>query len=58
MKSRHSRRAVRTIRSQYEANPEEYEDADWDTYYAQYSKYMTQFLPIAHKLQYSDAEQK
>lgn len=37
------------------ANPEEYEDADWDTYYAQYSKYMTQFLPIAHKLQCPDS---
>ena len=33
------------------ANPEDYEDADWDTYYAQYSKHMTKFLPVAHKLQ-------
>ena len=34
-----------------EASPEDYEDADWDLYYAEYSKYMTKFLPIAHKLQ-------
>jgi hypothetical protein len=39
------------VRRNVQANPEEYEDADWDTYYAQYSKYMTQFLPTAHKLQ-------
>jgi len=32
-------------------NPEEFEEADWDLYYAEYSKYMTEFLPIAHKLQ-------
>ncbi len=31
--------------------PEDYEDADWDLYYAEYSKYMTLFLPIAHQLQ-------
>ena len=33
------------------ANPEEYEDADWDHYYAEFSMYMTKFLPLAHKLQ-------
>ena len=38
-----------------QSNPEDYEDADWETYYAQYSKYMTQFSPIAHKLQCPDA---
>lgn len=32
-------------------NPEEFEEADWDLYYSEYSKYMTEFLPIAHKLQ-------
>ena len=32
-------------------NPEDYENADWDQYYADYSRYMSQFLPIAHKLQ-------
>jgi hypothetical protein len=33
-------------------NPEDYEDADWDLYYAEYSKLMTRFLPIAHMVQY------
>ena len=39
------------VRRSVQSNPEEYEDADWDAYYAQYSKYMTRFLPIAHRLQ-------
>jgi len=39
------------LRRHVQANPGEYEDADWDTYYAQYSKYMTKFLPLAHELQ-------
>ena len=39
------------VRRHVQVNPEEYEDADWDTYYAQYSKYMTKFLPVAHALQ-------
>lgn len=39
------------VRRNVQASPEEYEDADWDTYYALYSKYMTEFLPTAHKLQ-------
>ncbi len=30
---------------------EDFEDADWDVYYALFSKHMTKFLPIAHKLQ-------
>ncbi len=34
-----------------QANREDYEHADWDQYYADYSKYMSQFLPVAHKLQ-------
>jgi len=33
--------------------PEEYENADWDTYYADYTRLMTEFLPIAHELQIS-----
>jgi len=33
------------------ARPEEYEDADWNLYYAEYTKHMTRFLPIAHRLQ-------
>lgn len=31
--------------------PEDYEDADWDLFYAEYSKLMTRFLPIAHEVQ-------
>lgn len=34
-----------------ELNPEAYVNADWDRYYAEYSEYMTKFLPIAHKIQ-------
>ncbi len=33
-----------------DANPEGYANADWDRYYAEYSEYMTKFLPIAHKI--------
>jgi hypothetical protein len=33
-----------------EANPESYANADWDRYYAEYSEYMTKFLPIAHRI--------
>jgi len=39
------------VRRNVQASPDEFEDADWDLYYALYSKYMTRFLPIAHKLQ-------
>lgn len=39
------------VRRNVQASPEEFEDADWDQYYAMYSKYMTQFLPIAHRSQ-------
>ena len=38
------------VRRSVQASPEEYEDADWDAYYAQYSKLMTQFLPVAHRV--------
>lgn len=31
--------------------PEDYEDADWDLFYEEYSKLMTRFLPIAHEVQ-------
>lgn len=39
------------VRRNVQANPEEFEDADWDAYYALYSKLMTGFLPRAHQLQ-------
>jgi hypothetical protein len=32
-------------------NPEDYENADWDQYYADYTKFSSDFLPLAHKLQ-------
>ena len=34
-------------------NPDEYEDHDWDAFYADYTKLMTDFLPIAHETQVS-----
>ncbi len=39
------------VRRTVQASPAEFEDADWDAYYALYSKYMTGFLPKAHQLQ-------
>jgi hypothetical protein len=33
------------------SKPEEYQDADWDAYYAEYTKLLTKFLPIAHESQ-------
>lgn len=33
-----------------EMNPESYVNADWDRYYAEYSEFMTRFLPIAHRI--------
>jgi len=34
-----------------EADPEEYDEADWDSFYAEYSELMTRFSPLTHKLQ-------
>ena len=42
---------ARLVGDRARANPEEYEDADWDAYYADYSELITSFLPAAHKLQ-------
>jgi len=39
------------VRRNVQGSPEEFEDADWDQYYAMYSQYMTKFLPVAHGLQ-------
>ncbi len=30
--------------------PAEYEEADWDQYYAEFSRYMTRFLPVSHEI--------
>lgn len=37
------------LRKNIEADPIDYENADWDRYYAEFSEYMARFLPIAHK---------
>ena len=42
---------ARLISDSVRTNPEEYEDADWDQFYAEYSRLITSFLPDAHKLQ-------
>ena len=47
---------ARLLSQNIQSRPEEYEDADWDVYYSKYSKYMTSFLPIAHKLIVPDAD--
>ena len=39
------------LRKRVDANPIDWEGADWDTYYAEFSQLMTLFLPIAHKIQ-------
>ncbi len=41
---------ARLVRRNVQASPEEFEEADWDHYYALYCKYMTAFLPKAHQL--------
>ncbi len=41
---------ARMISERVQNNPEEY-DGSWDQYYAEYSKLISQFLPIAQKLQ-------
>ena len=38
------------LRQNIRANPADYENADWDQYYAEFSEYMTEFLPKAHAL--------
>jgi hypothetical protein len=39
------------LRKRVLANPVDWEGADWDTYYAEFSQLMTLFLPIAHRIQ-------
>ena len=38
------------LRHNIEANPLDFEDADWDRYYAEFSELMDRFLPMAHEL--------
>jgi len=44
------------VRRNVQASEEDFEDADWDQYYAMYSQYMTKFLPVAHRLQCPEVE--
>lgn len=37
-----------------ESRPSEYEEYDWEAYYAEYTKLLTEFLPIAHTSQVRD----
>ncbi|MGA7991538.1 MAG: hypothetical protein WCC53_08920 [Thermoanaerobaculia bacterium] len=46
----------RLISRTADARPDEYADYDWDAYYADYSKYMSEFLPIAHATQLKDSD--
>ena len=47
---------ARLLRQNERARPEDYEGADWDIYYSEFSRLMTRFLPIAHKLAVPDAD--
>ncbi len=46
----------RLISKNADTKPDEYTDYDWDAYYADYSKYMSEFLPIAHATQVKDPD--
>lgn len=41
----------RLVDQNIRANPEDYENADWNLYYADYTRFLSLFLPIAHRLQ-------
>jgi hypothetical protein len=45
---------TRLVSRNVELCPEDFQGADWDTYYAQFDKLRTKFLPIAHRLQIPD----
>lgn len=40
----------RVLERSIATRPEDYENADWNLYYAEFSGHMNKFLPIAHKL--------
>ena len=42
--------SAKLLRNHVAENADEYEDADWDRYYYEFSRYMTHLLPAAHKL--------
>lgn len=44
------------LRHNIQANPADYENADWDLFYHEFSEYMSTFLPKAHALVVPDAK--
>lgn len=38
------------LRHNIQANPADYDNADWDDYYSNFLELMNRFLPIAHEL--------
>ena len=42
---------ARLVAESVRSNPEEYADADWSQFYAEYSRLSTSFLPDVHKIQ-------
>ncbi len=46
----------RAVGHEVQKNEEDFLDADWDDYYAQYTQFMTMFLPTAHKVQCPDTK--
>ena len=44
---------TKTLSDNIKANPEEYEDGDWELYYAEYTRLTSKFLPTAHKVQFA-----
>jgi hypothetical protein len=45
---------ARIIGRNTESRPGEYEEYDWDAYYAEYTRLLTEFLPLAHASQVRD----
>ena len=41
----------RVLSKRLSERPEEYQDADWEMLYSDYTGLMTEFLPIAHETQ-------
>ena len=41
---------TKVISDKVRTDHDEFDDADWETYYSLYSKLMTSFLPIAHRI--------
>ena len=44
------------LRHRIQSNPTDYENADWDLYYAEFSELMDKFLPGAHQLVVPDTD--